>query len=185
MKRSIMLLTALSVVLYLGAFPAFAQRGQGMGGRGSGMPNTGERGQGMSNMPSGERGQSGREMRQQGREPSKDDESKGTSSMSGKRSVDDLLTQNGRLSSKLQTLLPGTNLQEAVKGFDHLGQFVAAVHVSHNLGIPFDQLKAKMVDSSPESLGKAIHELRPKANARQEVIKANEQALEDLEKSRS
>jgi len=28
---------------------------------------------------------------------------------------------------------PGTNLQSAATGFKNLGQFVAAVHVSHNL----------------------------------------------------
>src|SRR5258708_40291115 len=53
-----------------------------------------------------------------------------------------LLTQNTQLSSKLGALLPaGTNLQTAASGFRNLGQFVAAVHVSHNLGVPFDQLK--------------------------------------------
>src|SRR5258708_3771496 len=53
-----------------------------------------------------------------------------------------LLTQNTQLSSKLTSLLPaGTDLQTAAGGFRNLGQFVAAVHVSHNMGIPFDQLK--------------------------------------------
>ncbi len=100
----------------------------------------------------------------------------------GKKTVNDLLTQNTKLSSNLQGLLPrGTNLQDAAKGFNHLGDFVAAVHVSHNLAIPFDQLKTKMMDG--ESLGQAIHELRPDSNAREEAIKANEQALHDMEKS--
>jgi hypothetical protein len=33
------------------------------------------------------------------------------------------------------------------------------------------------------TLGQAIHKLRPDADARQETIKANQQALDDLEKS--
>src|SRR5512136_1599780 len=62
---------------------------------------------------------------------------------SGPKTPSELLAHNTKLSSKLQSLLPpGTNLQTASQGFKNLGQFVAAVHVSHNLGIPFDQLKA-------------------------------------------
>ena len=54
------------------------------------------------------------------------------------------LAANPALSAKLSALLPpGTNLATASAGFKNLGQFVAAVHVSKNLGIPFDQLKAK------------------------------------------
>jgi hypothetical protein len=40
------------------------------------------------------------------------------------------------------------------QGFKNLGQLVAAVHVSHNFYIPFDQLKAKMIGPPTESLGK-------------------------------
>ena len=59
---------------------------------------------------------------------SKGEALKETSSATGKKSAGDLLTQNTRLSSKLQGLLPaGTNLQDAASGFDHLGQFVSAV----------------------------------------------------------
>src|SRR4051794_18123510 len=44
--------------------------------------------------------------------------------------------------SKLQRLLPpGTDLKTAEAGFKNEGQFIAALHVSKNLGIPFDQLK--------------------------------------------
>ena len=70
---------------------------------------------------------------------------------SGKQqsSVSQRLTDNTKLASKLQSLLPaGTDLQQAAQGFKNLGQFVAAVHVSHNLGIPFDQLKARMTGTS-------------------------------------
>ena len=84
------------------------------------------------------------------------------------------LEKNTHLATQLQGLFPpGTDLQLASSGFKNLGQFVAAAHVSKNLGIPFDQLKSRMVDNptlqeagdSPVSLGKAIKELRPEADA--------------------
>ena len=79
-------------------------------------------------------------------------------------------------------MLPaGTNVQDAAQGFDHLGQFVAAVHVSHNLGIPFDQLKAEMTSGS--ALGATIHKLRPDVDAMQQAIQANQQAIDDMENS--
>src|SRR5262245_20222033 len=72
------------------------------------------------------------------------------------------LSKNTALENRLQALLPaGTNIQQAAMGFKSLGQFVAAVHVSHNLGIPFAQLKTQMTGPPPESLGKAIHSLDP------------------------
>jgi hypothetical protein len=92
---------------------------------------------------------------------------------SGPRSAGDLLAQNKQLSTKLSSLLPtGTDLQTAASGFKNLGQFVAAVHVSHNLRIPFDQLKCSelaTVDACPgmavpskgSSLGSAIQTLKP------------------------
>lgn len=96
-------------------------------------------------------------------------------------SVSDRLEDNTKLASKLQSLLPqGTNLQQAAQGFKNLGQFVAAVHVSHNLGIPFDQLKAKMIGPPAESLGKAIQALKPSASSKDEVKKAEKQAQQDL-----
>jgi hypothetical protein len=74
-----------------------------------------------------------------------------------------------------------TNIQEAAKGFDNLGQFVAAVHVSHNLGIPYDQVKGEMMNGN--SMGEAIQKLKPNVDARQEAMKGNQQALDDMEKS--
>ncbi|MBI2219603.1 MAG: hypothetical protein HYU53_00145 [Acidobacteria bacterium] len=52
------------------------------------------------------------------------------------------------------TALPsGVTVVDAASGFKNLGQFVAAVNVSNNLGIPFADLKAKMtgltVDGQP------------------------------------
>src|SRR5258708_27415741 len=104
----------------------------------------------------------------------------------GSSSVSERLSDNTKLSGKLQSLLPaGTNLQQAYQGFKNLGQFVAAVHVSHNLGIPFEQLKAKMTGPSAESLGKAIEQLKPTANAKAEAKKANKQADQDMDDSKT
>jgi hypothetical protein len=57
---------------------------------------------------------------------------------------------------------------------------VAAVHVSHNLGIPFDDLKAKMTGPNAESLGKAIKSLKLEANSKAEAKKAQKQANDDI-----
>ena len=101
---------------------------------------------------------------------------------SGHGGIASKLSSNSQLASKLQALLPpGTDLQTAAQGFKNLGQFVAAVHVSKNLGIPFDQLKSKMTGSDAVSLGKAIHQLQPSANAKAATKQAEKQAHQDLE----
>src|SRR5579885_2112766 len=93
---------------------------------------------------------------------------------------------NTQLASKLETLLnlSGPNALSVLKtdasGFKNFGQFVAAVHVSHNLGIPFSDLQAKMTGPNAVSLGKAIHQLKPQANAKDETTKATKQADEDV-----
>jgi hypothetical protein len=105
---------------------------------------------------------------------------------SGKKSPEQLLNQNTKLSSNLQKLLPSTMTpQQACSGFRNLGQCVAAIHVAHNLGITFSDLRAKMTGSNPESLGKAIHDLKPAANAGAEKKKAEKQAKNDLDSSNS
>jgi hypothetical protein len=53
---------------------------------------------------------------------------------------------------------------------------IAARHVSENLGIEFDKLKALMTGDNPKSLGQAIQELRPEADANGEAAKAEKQA---------
>lgn len=104
---------------------------------------------------------------------------------SGPKTPSELLSHNTKLSSKLQSLLPPrTNLQTAFQGFKNLGQFVAAVHVSHNLRIPFDQLKAKMIGPPQESLGQAVHALKPDANAKDETRKGEKQAKQDMDDSK-
>ena len=83
--------------------------------------------------------------------------------------VQEKLQRNTNLAGKLSSRLPaGTDLMTAAAGFRNLGQFVAAVNVSNNLGIPFTQLKARMVDDGM-SLGQSIKLLRPTADAQVEA----------------
>ena len=75
--------------------------------------------------------------------------------------VQQKLKRNTNLASKLQSRLPaGTDLMKAAYGFKNLGQFVAAVNTSYHDGIPFAQLKRKMVRDGM-SLGQAKQALRP------------------------
>ncbi|MBI3494164.1 MAG: hypothetical protein HY047_20655 [Acidobacteria bacterium] len=85
-----------------------------------------------------------------------------------------------QLVTRLTPLLPaGMTLDQAAQGFKNEGQFIAALHVSHNLNIPFDKLKAEMTGTDHDSLGKAIHDLQPTANAKAEARKAEAEAKAD------
>jgi hypothetical protein len=109
-----------------------------------------------------------------------------STNLGSQKNAGELLTQNTKLATRLGSLLPaGTNLQQAAAGFKNLGQFVAAVHVAHNLGISFDDLKARMTGSNWESLGKAIHDLKPEANSKAEAKRAKGQAEDTLREPES
>jgi hypothetical protein len=146
----------MSIAVLLTA-PVFAQgRGQGIGGVAGGV--TGAVGH-TANAPVGT-----------GKAP--DGKGAGASGDVGLR-----VTQNAGLSAQLQALLPsGTTLSSAAEGFHNEGQFVAALHVAHNLNIPFDQLKAKVTGTDAESLGKAIHSLRPSLDSK--AIKSDNKLAE-------
>ncbi len=169
-------------VLAMSAF-AFAQHGGHGGGMGSGggMGTGGGMGAGMGSGAgmSGNHGSMGTDMgstRSQGQMGQA-----GQGSMGQARTPSDLLSQNTRLSSNLQKLLPqGMTPQQACSGFKNLGECVAAIHVSNNLSIPFTNLQSKLTGSGAESLGKAIKDLKPTANAKNETKKAKRQAKQDL-----
>ena len=103
------------------------------------------------------------------------------------------IQRNPELSQKLQALLPKTGpnstLAGAAMGFGNEGQFIAALHVSKNLGIPFDQLKAKMMSGDPPmKLGQAIHALKPNVtekDADNEADKAEKEARADVRTKRT
>jgi hypothetical protein len=146
--------------------------GGGMGGGyGGGMSSGMQRGGSMGTMPGERPSERMGSPSQQGMAGDRQ------SQPGGPKTAGDLLQQNGKLSQGLAKLLPaGTDLQAAASGFRNLGEFVAAVHVSNNLGIPFDQLKDRMI--SGDSLGAAIHALRPGADAQVEARKAHAKAEE-------
>jgi len=161
------LLSAVAMMAFASA-PVFAQHGHGSSGSGGSLS---------SSMHGGDHDHSSST---HGKSDDHDMDHDGSHSHGG--SISQKLASNTKLAGKLQSLLPaGTNLQTAASGFKNLGQFVAAVHVSHNLGIPFDQLKAKMLGPPSMSLGKAIQALKPAANAKAELKKAQHQAHQDLD----
>jgi len=108
---------------------------------------------------------------------------------------EDRMQNNAAFRTKIESLLPaGTTFETAASGFKNQGRFIAALHVSQNLNIPFDQLKATMLgldpktmqplpDSTPKSLGQAIHELRPdiaESQVQVEVKRAGKQTKETV-----
>lgn len=171
MKYMVCLLVVLALAT---ASPVFAQRshpggppaggGPGGGGPGGGPgsngPGVGPGGHGPGNAPS-------------------------TSEMMHS-SPSDVLSHNTAIAGRIKALT-GQDAATACSGFKNLGQCVAAAHVAQNLNLPggFDALKAKMTGTGGVSLGKAIEQLVPNANAKAESKKANKQAEQDLSDSNS
>jgi hypothetical protein len=90
--------------------------------------------------------------------------------------VQQKLQRNRNLAGNLERRLPaGTDLIAAAEGFRNLGQFVAAVNVSNNLGISFTELKSRMVDDGM-SLGQAIQAERNDVDATALVLRAERDA---------
>lgn len=165
-------------VLALSSF-AFAQHG---GGRPAGAGSASGGGMGMGSSM-GHGSDMGPGMNTHGANGSMAHDNGSMGNASGK-TASDLLTQNTKLSGNLAKLLPqGMTPQDACSGFKNLGRCVAAIHVSHNLDIPFADLKAKTTGSGSVSLGKAIEELKPGTNGKAESKKAQQQANEDLKNS--
>ncbi len=84
---------------------------------------------------------------------------------------------------------------DACAPFTALDACLAVLHASHNLGVDFNCLRAdvtgvhtsadtsgcKVADGEKaQSLNKAIHQLRPDANAKQATKDAEQQAKDDL-----
>jgi hypothetical protein len=122
-----------------------------------------------------------------------------------------LKLQGKPLGARIEKMLPSTmTLNTASAGFRNQGQFIAAVHVSQNLGIPFADLRATMLGLplpsahtpttigttptgtttatstttlTPLSLGQAIQKLRPSANSTTEAARAQTQATADVSRT--
>jgi hypothetical protein len=81
--------------------------------------------------------------------------------------------------TRLAALVPaGLTPEDACRGFKDLNECSASLHVAQNLDIPFADLKDRV--TSGQSLSTAIHALKPKADAKREAQRAEEQAREDL-----
>jgi hypothetical protein len=90
-----------------------------------------------------------------------------------------------KLADKLKTLLPqDTDPHVASKGFGELKDFVATVRAANNLGVHFRELKSKMAEGTSKALEKAIHQVKPDADAKAELKKAQEQAKQDIKESK-
>ncbi|MPZ20720.1 MAG: hypothetical protein GEV06_22845 [Luteitalea sp.] len=91
------------------------------------------------------------------------------------------LPRNPQLVARLQALLPrDMSVEQAARGFASEEEFVAAVHVSKNLGVAFRDLKTRMVTEEMD-LSRAIRTLKPNADVGREVKRAHKQAEHDLE----
>jgi hypothetical protein len=81
-------------------------------------------------------------------------------------------------STRLAAIVPsGMSAQEACTGFRSIEECAATLHVSQNLSIPFPDLKSRVTGGA--KLGAAIHQLKPDANVKAELRKAEEQARSD------
>jgi hypothetical protein len=173
MKTTYILLLTIAVATYCA--PALAQHGHGPGGPG---------GMGMNGMGASSHGN--------GNANGGMNHASDAGATHGK-TMDQLLTQNTKLSDKLSKLT-GEPAQQACSGFKNLGQCVAAAHVSNNLHISFDCLKSDMTGTAPAStascpagtgtksmsLGKSIQTLKPTTDSKTESKKGQQQADQDL-----
>jgi hypothetical protein len=184
MKRfTVAALVVLAPAFCLGPGRAYAQQHGHSGGTGGnmggGMGNLGGASDVHGNSAAHETGDSGASTH-------------GASAMAASTNPGGVLDHNTHLATKLEGLLglsglpdPLTALKNDAAGFKNFGQFVAAVHVSNNLDIPFTDLKSKMTGPNAVSLGKAIQELKPAANAKSEAKKAGQESDQDLKDTSS
>ena len=163
MKRTILLGTVFAILFSLCGLPLMAQGGMG-GGQTAGPPPDVEQ-RGLNNRI----------------------DITADRNMDHHKTAAQLLAENSKLSEKVQTLLPaGEKVQDAADGFKDLGEFVAAVHIAHNMNIPFDQMKGKIKEG--DSLDKALRKLNQNLSHKEiksQVKKGKKQAKQDIRASRA
>ena len=86
-----------------------------------------------------------------------------------------------QLNARITAMLPkGMTLNQASRGFKNQGQFIAALHVSQNLGCDcFRQIKTDMTRRNL-SLGQAIQDVKKTANMPVEVHRAETETDHDV-----
>jgi hypothetical protein len=115
--------------------------------------------------------------------------------------VDANSARDKKLTANLQAagVLPADkDLKSSCASFKDLSDCVAALHVSHNLGLSFNCVQADVtgvytgadvssckgeVGEKAGSLSKAIHTLKPDADAKAEAKNAEKQAKDDLKEA--
>ncbi len=156
-----------------------------------------------SNPPSGRGGKSTSSRPASGTKPTTTSGTPTTSAPTGKNDASTpvinpiaaKIMSKPNLNSKVTAMLPTVNgtkmsLNDASMGFKNQGQFLAALHVSQNLGVAFADLKNAMMTKTGSgataelrqtgSLGQAIQKVKKNADATAEVEKAETQANGDL-----
>lgn len=111
--------------------------------------------------------------------------------------------QDKRLTASLksQGVLPAnTDAKSACENFKSLDECVAALHASKNLGVDFNCMKSNLTGvqtgadmsscqgaagDKAMSLSKAIHAMKPDADAKTEAKNAEKQAKDDLKASKA
>ena len=93
----------------------------------------------------------------------------------GQRDYSNTPTQSAQFAALVPSDMSAT---EACNGFKTTVECSAALHAAHNAGIPFKDLKTRMTRG--ETLGAAIHHLKPGADVSAEVNRAEEQARADV-----
>ncbi len=97
------------------------------------------------------------------------------------------ISSKPQLNTRITAMLPkGMTLNQASMGFKNQGQFIAALHVSQNLGCDcFKQIQTDMT-TKHMSLGQAIQDVKKKtANAAVEAQKAETEANDDIKSATS
>jgi hypothetical protein len=93
------------------------------------------------------------------------------------------LQRNLVLADSLRGRLPaGADLHAAAGGFRRLELFVATLHASNNIDIPFSELKRRIVNDGM-TLGQAIQDMRPKSRYWQEARRAEDEAAATIRTS--
>ena len=172
MKTTINFVGVLGIVLLLSAFPAVAQKGGG-GGLGVGV--------GLGGQTNVQAGGANVGVNTNTDVIAKKPVDVGAATQATSQAgVVSHIESNPQIAAQVQSMLPsGMSMNSAAAGFKNEGQFLSALHASHNLSIPFDQLKAKMTGSNSMSLGSAIQASKPEfkqEQAAQEAKKAEAQA---------
>ena len=89
------------------------------------------------------------------------------------------LQRNPVLAESIRTRLHGTDAVAVASGFRRLELFVATVHASNTLAIPFFDLKRRIVGDGM-TLGQAIQDIRPTSRYWVEARRAEDDAAEAI-----